>query len=80
MILRFDPVPGYEVPLPGYPVTVGQPLRLVTPGTECDAASEVGRRLSKLAIRDGSVAPADKATADALGLPFEAPAKGGKAS
>jgi hypothetical protein len=36
----------------------------------CDADTEMGRRLAKLVRRDGSLWPADKATADACGVAF----------
>lgn len=39
---------------------------------ECDSDTERGRRLMKLTRRDGSLWPADEATAAACGVPFVA--------
>lgn len=49
--------------LHGYPAT-GEPH-------EVDSESDEGRRLAKIARRDGAFHPFDQATADALGLKFE---------
>lgn len=39
---------------------------------ECDADSDDGRRLLKIARRDGALLPFDQATADVIGVPFVA--------
>ena len=39
-------------------------------GVEVDSQSELGRRYSKLARRDGALWAANKETADACGVPF----------
>ena len=78
MILTFNTVTGFDVPIPGIPAIPGQPLRLITDGFVCESGSEQGARLSKLCRRDQCLAPANKETADFLGLQFIAPAKGGK--
>jgi hypothetical protein len=87
MKLRFCPRDGALVPDPRFPRIPGQPVRRVgfaadgSPeqgGTEFDSEDPAVRRLVKLVVRDGALAPADKATAAFCGVNFEAPAQTAK--
>lgn len=82
MKLRFHPAPGKLVRIPGAVAQVGVPAPYVgrvladrayvatAEPFEVEADTDAGRRLVKLARRDRSLLPADKATATAVGLPF----------
>jgi hypothetical protein len=81
MQLKFLGKPDHRIPKPGlrvvgqYPAYVGF-KRLESGEYEpseytVDEKSSIGQRLLSLAIRDASLAPADKATAQAMGLPWE---------
>lgn len=88
MKLKFLPA-GDAHPLEPYaPMAVGQPARRLgrkfDPKTqtypvhkpyECDSDSKAGRRCVKF-FRRGDVVPADKVTADFLGVQFATPKKG----
>jgi hypothetical protein len=78
MQLKFLGKPDHRIPKPGlrvvgqYPAYVGF-KRLESGEYEpseytVDEKTAIGQRLLSLAVRDGSLAPADKATAQAMGL------------
>lgn len=83
-MLKFFPAPGALVRIPGASPSVGDAAPYVgrtldratrgypATGESFDVApgTETARRLCKLATRDRSLIPADKATADACGLTF----------
>lgn len=88
--LRFKARGGHRVPVPGtgipgqFPRYVGLEYDhdkgdYVAKPFECDADSQAGMRLAKLATRDGSIEPADAATARACGIAFSQPSKKGDA-